>query len=270
MKSLELRFVSALIRHRELWWRLTERAVASRYKASALGFGWSILQPLIMMGVYTFVFSTIFESRWRGYEEAGALGFAINLFAGLIVFNLFADCVGSAAGLIVNNKNYVTKVIFPLELLVATSVSSATFQAMTSTTILLVFQIIALHKIPTTLIWLPFIWIPLVLGCLALGWFLSSIGVFIRDVEQIVPMILSIMMFMSGVFYPVSSLPAVVRPIMYVNPLSVVIEQTRRVMLDGLAPSRWYLMLGLCIGLLVCETAYRGFQRARRDFADVL
>jgi lipopolysaccharide transport system permease protein len=270
LKSPKLRFVAALLKHRELWWRLTERAVASRYKGSALGFGWSLLQPLVMLAVYTFVFSTIFKSRWTGAEEAGSLGYAVNLFAGLIVFNLFADCIGASPGLILSNKNYVTKVIFPLELLGATTVSSATFQAITSALILVAFELFALHTLPITLMWLPLVWMPLLLGCLALSWVISALGVYLRDLEQLVPMLLSVMMFLSAVFYPISSLPTHIQPLMHFNPLAMVIEQTRRVGVEGLSPSRMYLVLGCAVSAAACEIAYRGFERARRGFADVL
>jgi len=267
---VRLRFVSALVEHRELWWRLTERAVASRYKGSALGFGWSLLQPLVMLAVYTFVFSTIFKSRWDGLENAGSLGYAVNLFAGLIVFNLFADCIAASPGLVLNNKNYVTKVIFPLELLGSTTIGSAVFQAITSVMILVAFELLAFHAIPVTLLWLPFVWMPLLLGCLAISWVLSSLGVYVRDLEQLMPMLLSVMMFLSAVFYPISSLPAHVQPLMHFNPLALVIEQTRQVAIEGMPPSLRYLTLGTIVGVAACEMAYRGFQRARRGFADVL
>ena len=267
---MRLRFASALLKHRELWWRLTERATASRYKGSALGFGWSLLQPLVMLAVYTFVFSTIFKSRWSGLEEAGSLGYAVNLFAGLIVFNLFADCVGASPGLVVGNKNYVTKVIFPLELLGATAVGTATFQATTSALILVAFELIAFSKLHASLLWLPLVWLPLLLMCLSLSWALSALGAYLRDLEQAVPMLLSIMMFLSAVFYPVSSLPSHIQPLMNLNPLAVVIEQTRRVGVEGQSPSAIYIVTGCIGGVIACEIAYRGFQRARRGFADVL
>jgi len=270
MKKLSLRFISALLLHRELLCRLTKRNMASRYKASAIGVGWNILQPLIMMAVYTFVFSTIFKSRWTGMEEAGSLGYALNLFGGLIVFNLVAECIGAAPGLIINNKNYVTKVIFPLELLGASVVGSATTQAITSMIVLIAFKLIAFHYVPMTMVWLPLVWAPLVLGCLAMSWIISALSVFLRDLEQVVPLILTVLMFLSAVFYPVNSLPASVRPLMRMNPLAIVIEQTRQVAIEGRNPNTDYLVFGLIIALVICELSYRGFQHARRGFADVL
>ena len=270
LNMFKFRFASSLLYNRELWWRLVQRSVASRYKGSGLGFGWSLIQPVVMLAVYTFVFSTVFKSRWVGMEDAGSMGYALNLFAGLIVFNFFADCVGSSPGLVVNNKNFVTKVIFPLEVLGAVTLGSALFQAITSTIILFVFQIFALQVLPPTLFWLPFVWLPFLLGCLALTWILSSLGVFLRDIEQLMPLLLSVAMFLSAVFYPISSLPQTVQPLMRINPLAIVIDQTRRVAIDCSSPSIIYILFGTLTGLIFCEIAFRGFQHARRGFADVL
>ena len=270
MKIPKLRFVLSLLKHRDLLFRLTERAVATRYKGSALGFGWSLLQPIVMLSVYTFVFSTIFKSRWSGMEGAGSLGYALNLFVGLIVFNVFADCLGSSPGLVVNNKNYATKVIFPLELLGATTLGSAMFQAITSIFILIFFELAVFQRVPATLIFIPLVFLPLLLGCLSLSWLLSSLGVFLRDLEQLTPMLLSIGMFLSAVFYPVSSLPERFQPLMHFNPLALIIEQTRLVAVNGVLPQAHYIIFGTIIGLILCEISFRFFQRARRGFADVL
>jgi len=261
---------AALIEHRELWWRLTQREIDSRYKGSILGFGWSLVQPLVMMGIYTFVFATIFKSRWVGLEDYGSMGYAVNLFAGLIVFNLFADCTTTAPGLIIRNKNYVTKIIFPLELLGATTLASAAFQAVMSTVILIVFQMATLNSIPITILLLPLVWLPLLIGCLSLTWLLSAFGVFVRDVEQLIPMLVSVMMFLSAIFYPVSSLPKEVQVLMQFNPLAQVVEQTRNVAISGQQPSVLYIVVSTLISIIGCELAYRCFQKARRGFADVL
>lgn len=270
LKMIKLRFVSSLLRNRELWWRLVQRSVASRYKGSGLGFGWSLIQPLVMLAVYTFVFSTVFKSRWVGMEDAGSMGYAMNLFAGLIVFNFFSDCVGSSPGLVVNNKNFATKVIFPLELLGAVTLGSALFQALTSTLILVVFQLLTLQVLPLTLFWLPFVWFPFLLGCLAITWILSSLGVFLRDLEQLMPLFLSVAMFLSAVFYPISSLPESLQPLMRFNPLAIVIDQTRRVAIECSSPSPMYILFGTLTCSILCEIAFRGFLHARRGFADVL
>jgi lipopolysaccharide transport system permease protein len=167
---MKFRFPHALWKHRELWWRLTEREVLGRYRGSALGIGWSFITPLAMLAVYTFVFSQVFKARWGGLDQTGPLGFAVNLFAGLIVFNLFSECVNRAPGLVVANPNYVKKVIFPLEVLGAVAVGNALFNAVTSLMVLAVFELIGFQRIPPQALWLPLTWLPLILGCLALTW----------------------------------------------------------------------------------------------------
>lgn len=246
-----------------------------------LGWGWSLITPLLMLAVYTFVFSQIFRARWGDLQQGGPLVFAINLFAGLIVFNLFAETANQGPGLILNNANLVTKVIFPLEILPAVTVAAAVFHALTSLVVLVGFQVtnglisagaasaIALGIHPTLLL-LPLVWLPLVSGCLALGWLLAALGVFLRDLGQVIGVFVNLLMFLSAVFYPLSSLPPQWQPLLQLNPLVLVIEQTRRVAVNGQLPSLSYLLWGGLIGLLACELSFRSFQKARRGFADVL
>ena len=264
------RAASALVHHRSLLWRLTEREVAGRYRGSVLGWGWSLLNPLLMLGVYTFVFSTVFKARWPDLQQAGAFGFAINLFAGLIVFNLFAECVGKAPTLVLSQPSYVTMVIFPLELLSVVAVSAAAFHACASLLILGLFELIVAGGIPTTSLWLPFVWLPLLMGCLGMCWLLSALGVYLRDLPQLVNVSLSILMFLSAVFYPISALPEAWQPFQLLNPLVIVIEQTRSILISGTPPSLIYLTVGIPLSITWCELCFRLFQKARRGFADVI
>ena len=263
-------FVTSLVRNRELWWRLTEREVIGRYRGSILGWSWSLLTPLMMLGVYTFVFSTVFKARWGDLEQAGSLGFAINLFAGLITYNIFAECATQAPTLILSNTNYVTKVIFPLETLSAVSVSAALFHACTSTLVLIAFELIAVQQVPLTVLLLPLVWLPYLLGCLAMSWLVSALGVFLRDLGQLIGVMVSMLMFMSAVFYPLSALPSALQTVLGLNPLVVVIEQSRRILVQGVAPSLSYVVLGFILMLGLCEISFRLFNKARRGFADVL
>lgn len=270
MRGFRLQFITNLLRHRELWWRLAERDVVGRYRGSVLGWGWSLLTPLLNLAVYTFVFSTVFKARWGDLEQAGPLGFAINLFTGLIVFNLFAECATQAPTLILTNVNYVTKVIFPLEILGAVSVAAALFHACTSTLILLIFELVAVQHVPLSVLWLPLVWLPLLLGCLSISWLLSALGVYLRDLGQVMSVAVSMLMFLSAVFYPLSALPPGWQPVLGLNPLVAAIEQSRRVLVQGQAPGWRYVLLGSLLMLLACEVSYRLFNRARRGFADVL
>lgn len=271
-----LRFPGALWRHRELWWQLSRREVQGRYRGSMLGWGWSLITPLMMLAVYTFVFSQVFQARWGDLEQSGPLVFAINMFAGLIVFNLFAETANQSPGLILSNANLATKVIFPLEILPAVTVTAAMFHALTSLAVLVSFQLVnalagsGSSGISATVLWLPLVWLPLASGCVAMGWLLSALGVFLRDLGQVIGVAVNLLMFLSAVFYPLSALPDRWQPFLQINPLVSVIEQTRRVAVNAQAPSLQYLALGSLTGLIVCELSFRCFQKARRGFADVL
>lgn len=265
-----LRFPGALWKRRELWWKLSRREVQGRYRGSMLGWGWSFITPLLMLAVYTFVFSEVFQARWGTLENSGPLVFAINLFAGLIVFNVFAETANQSPSLILSNANLVTKVIFPLEILPAVTVATAAFHAATSLVVLLAFELISQGWVPLTMAWLPLVWLPLLAGCLALSWLLAALGVYLRDLGQVTGVAVNLLMFLSAVFYPLSALPPLWQPVLQLNPLVPVIEQTRRVAVEGLPPSLAYLGWGSLLALLVCELGFRAFQKARRGFADVL
>jgi lipopolysaccharide transport system permease protein len=267
---MKIQFLLAFWNQRELWLRLAEREVAGRYRGSTLGMGWSFITPLMMLAVYTFVFSQVFKARWGGLEQAGPLGFAVNMFAGLIVFNVFSECVSRAPTLIVTNPNYVKKVVFPLEVLGSVAVGSALFHAITSLGILLVFEVIAFGRLPMSLFWLPLVWAPLVLGSLACTWFLSAAGVFLRDLGQVIGVALNMLMFLSPIFFPVSGLPDRWQPILALNPLAQAIEQTRRVVIQGVGPESGYLLIGTVVTVLACEFSFRGFQKSKGAFADVI
>jgi len=263
-------FLSALWRERELIWRLTQREISIRYRGSMLGWTWSIINPLLMLGVYTFVFSKVFKATWGPGQDGNTGLFAINLFAGLIVFNLFAECSLRSPGVILGNTNYVTKIIFPVDILPVVTVAAATFHACTGLAVLAVVELTTLHTIPASIAWLPLVWVPLILGCISMSWILSALGVYLRDLGQLMGVSTNILMFISAVFYPLSSLPDKWRPIIALNPLVSIIEETRRVTVVGTAPSFWYIFAGSAAALLSCQIGYGLFQKARRGFADVL
>jgi lipopolysaccharide transport system permease protein len=267
---MRLNFPSSIWRNRELIWRLSEREIQGRYRGSALGLSWSFVQPLAMLAVYTLIFSQVFKARWGTGEDLGPLAFATNLFAGLIVFNLFSECINRAPGLILANPNYVKKVVFPLEILAPVATGTAGFHALTSLLVLMIFEIAAYGRIPLSFLWLPLVWTPFLLGTLALTWVLSSLGVFIRDIGQLVGVVVSMLMFLSPIFFPLSALPARWLPILHLNPIAQVIEETRAVTVLGNAPSMTYIIMGITFGIFACEASYRAFQKAKPAFADVI
>jgi len=254
---------------RRLLLSLAQREVAGRYRGSIFGLMWSFFNPVLLLAVYTFVFSVVFKTRWAG-GTGSKTEFALVLFAGLILFNLFAECVNRAPGLIVGNPNYVKKVVFPLELLPVVSLLSGIFHALVSSVVWLLFYLVFFGFPPGTIFFLPLVGVPLVFYILGLSWFLSALGVYVRDVVQMVSLLTTVLMFMSPIFYTISTLPVEYQIFMQINPLTYVVEQARDLMIFD-RPMRWvdFSVQVLVSGVVACF-GYAWFQRMRKGFADVL
>ena len=267
---MKLRWISQLWRQRELITRLTQREIQTRYRGSVVGWGWTILTPLLMLTIYTFVFSSIFKARWESTAELGSAGFALNIFTGMVVFGLFSECATRAPTLITSNSNYVTKVRFPLETLGCTVLGNGLFHAFTSLVILLAFRIVATGSFPWSSLCLPVVWLPYLLLALAMTWILSALGVYLRDLGQVVTVATSALMFMSAVFYPLSALPERWAPLFKLNPIAWWIEETRALIVLNHWPNPAAIVAQLLAAILICEAALLLFRKASRGFADVL
>ena len=256
-------------RNRMLVYNLVKREVVGRYKGSMMGLLWSFFNPVFMLVVYTFVFSVVFRARWQGGSDSKA-EFALVLFTGLLVFNLFSEVVNKAPGLILNNANYVKKVIFPLEVLPLVAFGAAAFHMLISLLVWLLFYALFFGLPPWTVLQLPLVLLPLLLLTLGLAWLLASLGVYLRDVSQIIGVITMALMFMSPIFYPVSALPERYHAVMNLNPLTYIVEETRNVMIWGrpITWDAWFMWTGISTALAWLGFAW--FQKTRRGFADVL
>jgi lipopolysaccharide transport system permease protein len=261
--------VASLWRNRSLTKALIKREVLGRYRGSVFGILWSLLNPIFMLLVYTFVFSVVFKARWSGGSDSKT-EFALILFAGLMVFNLFAECVNRAPSLILANANYVKKVVFPLEVLPWVSMGSALFHVLVSLFVWLIFYSVLFGVPHPTVLLLPLIMLPLVLLIMGLSWFLASLGVYVRDVGQIIGLATTTLMFLSPIFYPVSSLPLEYQPLLLFNPLTPAIEQGRALLVWGKMPDWQIFFTYLSASLLIVWLGFAWFQKTRKGFADVL
>ena len=261
--------IRSLRLHRHLVSTLVLREVVGRYKGSVLGLFWSFFNPVLMLAVYTVVFSTVFQARGAG-GTGSKTEFALVLFSGLMMFNFFSECVNRAPGLILTNANYVKKVVFPLEVLPVVMLGSAGFHLLVSLAVWLVFYFIVSGVPHWTLVQLPLAILPLALLTLGASWLLASLGVYLRDVAQVVGVATAVLMFLSPIFYPVSALPAGFRTVVELSPLTFAVEQSRNVMIwgHGLEWGRWALHTAQ--GALVAWLGYVCFQKVRKGFADVL
>ena len=258
-----------LARHFALVLQLARRDVVGRYRGSFIGLLWSFFNPLLMLGVYTFVFGLIFKSRWND-QVSGHVQFAVILFAGLNINNMFAECANRAPTLIVENTNFVKKVVFPLETLSWSTLGSALFHLLVSTLVLLVFSLVVRGSVPWTMVYFPIVvaaFIPFMVGLI---WLLSSLGVFLRDLKQAMGIITMMMMFLAPIFYPQSLIPAPYQKLLYLNPLTTIVNASRDVLVWGHAPN-WGLLGAYAVAAcLFAWGSFCWFERTRKGFADVL
>lgn len=251
---------------------LTVREIHARYKGSILGVFWSFLTPVSMLLVYTFVFGVVFQSRWPAPEgDTGGLAlYALVLFAGLITFQCFADVVTRAPALILSNRNYVTRVVFPLHLLPVVQLGAAAFQYLVSLAVLLIGAWITLGEISLHALWMPVILLPLGLLISGLAWYFAGLGAYYRDLAQVLGTVVSAMMFLAPIFYARSVLPKSMQDWILLNPLTVPVEQTREVLIYGHPPNFEHLMIYTLISAAVAVGGFWSFSRRRKGFADVI
>ena len=262
--------LESLRQNRSLILALTRRDIVGRYRGSSLGILWSFVNPLIMLAVYTFAFGVVFGARWTPTSDS-KMEFAIILFAGMLVFSLFSECVNRSPSLVLANPSYVKRVVFPLEVLPVVALGSSMFHMIVSFVVWLIFYVVAFGLPSFHILLLPFVMFPLILFTIGLSWFLASLGVYLRDVGQMVSSITLVLLFMSAIFYPIEALPENLRtPLMIVNPLVFHVEICRQLMVWGQLPAFRSWMIYLVFGFAVAGLGYAWFQKTRRGFADVL
>ncbi|MFK8068823.1 MAG: ABC transporter permease [Gammaproteobacteria bacterium] len=267
--SLKSLFLS-LYQHRQLIKQMAWRDVIGRYKGSIMGLLWSFLTPILMLTVYTFVFSVVFKARWGGGDDESRFSFALVLFVGLIIHGLMAEVLNRAPNLILGNVNYVKKVIFPIEILPVVSFISAFFHAFISLIVLLIALLVINGSIHSTALLLPIILLPLAILILGIAWILASLGVYVRDIGLTIGILTTVMLFLSPVFFPISALPESQQSLLYLNPITFIIIQSREVLIWGNLPDWRGLLLYTMIALPILLVGYFWFQKTRKGFADVL
>ena len=260
----------SLWRHRQLIWQMSRREVVGRYRGSVMGLAWSFFNPVFMLAVYTFVFSTVFKSRWGVGGDESKTQFALVLFVGLIVHGLFAEVLNRAPSLILANVNFVKKVVFPLEILPVIAMGAALFHSLVSLCVLLLAFALSNGYLHWTAIFSPLVLLPLVILTTGLAWMLASLGVFLRDVGQTIGIITMVMLFLSAVFYPVTAVPERFRPWFMANPLTFTIQQAREVLVWGHVPEWAGLGIYIVAATAVAWAGFAWFQTTRKGFADVL
>ena len=265
-----LALLRTLWTHRTLLRSLVVRDIVGRYKGSVFGVLWSFLTPLLMVLVFTFVFGEIFQARWAGSPNSGGMDFASALFTGLLAYQFLSECLSRAPHLVVANANYVKKVVFPLEILPVVSVIAAVFHLLVAYAILIGLILASHWTLGPSALLAPLVLLPYIALTLGLTWAISAIGVYLRDIGQIIQPALTALLFLSPVFYPLSSVPTALQPVYLANPVTYVSETLRGVLLHQTLPDplAWLVFTG--ISLLVAWLGLSLFQATRKGFADVI
>jgi lipopolysaccharide transport system permease protein len=264
------RSLGGLVERRELLWQLARREVQARYRGSWLGVFWALLNPVLMLALYTYVFSVVFGSRWSANSPPGSVDFALAVFAGLIPFNLFSENLNAAPGLVLGNASYVKRVVFPLEVLPLARLLASLVQAGLSLLVLVAAIWWFRDVIPWTIVFAPLVIVPLVLLTLGCSLLLASLGVFVRDIGNVVHVAVSALMFLSPVFYPLSRPPESVRTVLAWNPLAPILESFRGVVLEGASPDWMAWMNMTCVSAGAALAGWIWFAKSKNAFADVL
>lgn len=266
-----LRAIESIAKNYTLIVQMTKREVIGRYRGSIMGLTWSFFNPLLMLAIYTFVFSVVFKARWSGIgDESTKMDFAIIFFSGLIMYGVFAECVNRAPSTILGNANYVKKVVFPLEILAVIACGSALFHAAVSVVVLLLAQLVFEGRIPWTAVLFPLVMAPLAVATLGVAWVLSALGVYVRDISQITGMVTTMLMFLSPIFFPMSAMPEEFRGLIAINPLVYFLEEGRNTLIFGVVPDPLHLIYAWAGSIAVAAIGFAVFQKMRNGFADVL
>jgi lipopolysaccharide transport system permease protein len=268
--AIPFQMASNLYNHRNLIRQFAWRDVVTRYKGSYFGMIWSFVTPLMLLAVFSFVFSVIFKSKWGVSPDEGKFQFAMTMFCGMTVFNIFGECISRAPTLILQYPNYVKKVVFPLEILPVAALGSSLINAALSLAILIPAVLLFSHAWPSTIYLFPLVLIPICAFALGFGWFLASMAVFIRDIAQPVSVIVQMLFFISGIFFPPSAIPEEIRSFVQLNPLVGILEDARRTLMWGQYPDWSSLALVTLFSLIVMQLGYLWFMRTKRAFADVI
>ena len=256
--------------HQALIRILTWREVSGRYRGSLLGSLWSLLTPLLLLGVYTLVFGVIAPTRWPGAEDQGIGMFALRLLAGMVIHGLLSETLSRAPVLVTSQPNYVNKVVFPLETLAWVNLLTALFHSLMALLVLVILNVMLGTGLYWTLLALPVIVLPFAVLLMGLIWLIAALGVYLRDINQIIGPLIMMSMFLGPVFYPRSAMPAAVQPWLALNPITVPTEQLRRVLFEAQWPQWDVLAQYSLIAAAIYLFGLWVFTKLKKGFADVL
>ena len=257
-----------LWRNRSLIGSLTKRDIAGRYRGSAGDLLWALLHPLLLMLTYFFVFGIVLQARFG--QDPSRSGFVLYFLAGMLPWLPISDAVGRAPGIIWEHRNFVKKLVFPVEILPVNPVLAALVGEFFALLVFLALLLGARGGVPWTALWLPVLIVPQLMLTLAVCWTLSALGVYLRDLGQMIGFVLTVAFFLTPICYPEASLPASAIPLLSKSPIFVLVREYRGILLEARAPEPGPVLLLYIAGGLACLAAHAWFTRLKRSFADVI
>lgn len=247
---------------------LARREILGRYRGAMLGVTWSFLVPFLMLAVYSLAFGHLLKARWPGAESTS--DFVLILFVGLLTHGFLAECLMRAPGLVTGNPTYVKRVVFPLQLLPWPMIASALFHLGTNLVALAIGLLLVRGQMPWTFVLAPIVLLPLVALAAGVSWMLAALGVYFRDIGQMMPPVVTALLFLSSAIIPLQNVPEDYRTVFELNPLTLVIDQLRLVTLEGRLPDVLPMAIYAAVAVSVFLLGFTWFERTRRGFADVL
>ncbi|MER2606721.1 MAG: ABC transporter permease [Siculibacillus sp.] len=261
--------LTSVWKNRELFRRVLVRDLQASFRGSVLGFAWVVVIPLVLVALYTFVFGVILKSGWSRTPRS-ALEVPLIYFCGLMIFVFFMEVVTRSAVVVREYSTYVTKIIFPVDILSVVVVGTALFKFVINLVLLVVFLLIVTGGVPVGILWLPVLMVPLILTAAGISWIFAAIGAYVRDLTLALQAFAPIIMFMSPIFYSIEQVPEQFRPFYYLNPLTYVLEHARNALFfDGPVDLAGYGAY-LAASLVMFWVGWVLFGRLRAGFADVV
>ncbi len=259
---------SVLWTHRAVIARMARRDITARYRNSVLGWAWAVVTPLIMLGVYTFVFAVVLKARWG--EDGGTSTFAARLFVGLILFQLFGSMMTQTPGLMRQNANLIKKVVFPVETLVAVRLMTALFDFAMGFLVFLAIGWLLTPDLSWGVVLVPIAALPVALLGLGVGWLLAGLGAYLTDLGPIAATLTTVVLFLSAVFYPVEIVPDRWLWMVMLNPIAGSIDTARGLAFGPLTFDAVRFGVLTAVGWVAACVGLAVFRRVRWGFADVL
>ena len=268
-KNAFAELVGLMRRHRELTFSMTKRELTDRYAGQVLGTIWIFAHPLVLMGVYLFVFAVVFRMKIGG-TYALPRDYTTYLLSGLTVWLTCQECLAKSTTSISSQANLVKQVVFPIEILPVRTVFSTVITQVVSMTILMIYMLIRYQSLPWTVVLLPVLLFLQVIQLIGLGMMLGSVGVYLRDLKDLVTVFALVNMYLMPVFYLPEYVPRLFKVILYINPFSYMIWCYQDAWYFGRF-EHWYAWIVFPLfSIFTFMAGYRVFRRLRVFFGNVL